>query len=101
MSNIEQQVGYITGVLEEVRKDGKETREEILREFTKLYEQLGTHMGDDKERFKEMGKQIEELRTFQNKQRWWVAGAAGIVTVAATTVAFAGKVKLMVAGLFG
>jgi hypothetical protein len=100
-NSISEKVGYISGVLEEVRDDVRQQRQELRDEFAKLYEQFGDHIREDKERFGSLGKQIEELREYQAKQRWWFGGAAGVIGLLTTLALFADRMKGLFPGLFG
>ena len=75
MAELERQVGYLTGVVEGVRDEIKESREEVKECLHSIQESFKNHAQDDTKRFSELGKQVAEIRELQNKVKYYIAGA--------------------------
>jgi predicted nucleic acid-binding Zn-ribbon protein len=92
MSSIEEKIGYLTGVLEEVRDHVKAMPEE-MQEIRNEFHQ---HMSDDNRNFKEIKQEVQNLRDYQNRQKWTISLIVTVGGLLTWGIAFADKIK----GLF-
>lgn len=83
--NTGEKLGYIQGVLEEVRDDVKLSRTEFVQALRDLRREFHEHTQADAVQFK-------KLDDYQKKQKWIIAGAVGVCSVLAATAGVAVKI---------
>lgn len=87
--SIEEKIGYVTGVLQELKGDVKESKEDVLRAVDRLCEQLEDHAAKDDRRFVEIEGELEEVKKIQLKQKYIWVGVTVVVSSLMSGVAFA------------
>jgi len=91
MSNIDEKLGYLTGVMEGVKDDISEGREEVKDAFRKIHHSFADHSDSDDRRFKELGEELREVRDVQKKVKWWLTGSVATLSLIISTVVYAMK----------
>ena len=91
MNNSDQKIGYLCGMVEELKNDMNEIKDELRKDRTELLESLNRHFDSDDRRFREFGEAIEDVKKFQMKQKYMWMGICLVCSILASGTAIAMK----------